>query len=403
MNLLAAIGEKPYMSRPNFPIPADSHEINIPYHLERCNQRQMARWVLVEKPDYIKDTVFLEKIIKENGCQHSICALNHFDAPHAPAPTLDYSSIQDLYAAVTAAFEGGIPADELFRGNTQRQVTTAAVQLEGNVTMQPVITISDAVNAINLIISQGEGIGLEPSSPDSHFARFSGVLQSMRADQEKHLGDPALPALCDPMVVWGGFEGAEYCNLVTEDFPADMMRLFNEGYYLMVLLLRYFFQTYRGNWGTYPAFKGMNQNMAAFEVGFFPFMTMFIRPLGEMLMRIPAGENHPGHTAGPSFQLPVNEKGVVDVPPYDPKADHLELFSKMFNRLKIESFKLSEQVCNPKAPGYVPDRFFKGNNPAAFLTRENACQQLTYLYQNLTRMSTNMTDYWTQGGTNAPF
>ena len=85
------------------------------------------------------------------------------------------------------------------------------------------------------------------------------------------------------------------------------------------------------------------------------------------------------------------------------RIDHLALFSGMFEELEEAAWRLFRQVSDPAFEGYVPDTYFTGHNVAAYTTRESAAEQLGYLSENITRMSINLRDYWTQGGTNAPF
>jgi hypothetical protein len=77
------------------------------------------------------------------------------------------------------------------------------------------------------------------------------------------------------------------------------MHLFNDCYHTMLVMLKTFFMTYTASF-TLQA-RGAP---ALFYGAFFPLMTMVVRPLGEVLARMPAGDDYPGRTAGASFELP---------------------------------------------------------------------------------------------------
>lgn len=81
------------------------------------------------------------------------------------------------------------------------------------------------------------------------------------------------------------------------------MKLFNGAYSLMLVMMKSFFGTYSGIYRPEP-----RPQAAMFYAAFFPLMTMVVRPLGEVIARMPAdGDNQepePGqHHAGASFEI----------------------------------------------------------------------------------------------------
>jgi len=69
--------------------------------------------------------------------------------------------------------------------------------------------------------------------------------------------------------------------------------LFNQSYEVMLLLLLYLYG---------DQVRTQEQVNSLMDAAFFPFMTMFIRPLAEILTELPI-ENDPNVTAGPGFEL----------------------------------------------------------------------------------------------------
>ena len=88
-------------------------------------------------------------------------------------------------------------------------------------------------------------------------------------------------------------ERAATLPLITDPIAARCTDLFNVSYEVLLLVLqRYFAHT-----GETDAQLGVLANVALglmFEV---------IKPLGQLVTRLPAGHEHPKRTAGPSFEL----------------------------------------------------------------------------------------------------
>ena len=376
-NLLGAIGEKPYFSRPNFPISADAHEIDIPYHLSRFNSLTLKRFLEFEKPDYLDSILKTEdKLDCRSGGPaepNSKCECHFF------GNTVDetYPSVESLYEAVLKAFQT-LPPGEVFIGDSKYQITSAATNLEGKVFMKPVYNRATASEAIGLILEQGEGVGLVPLSDDSHYERFAEVFTEYQAFWKAHPDlDAALPVLCNPMIEYPNIQlDPAVTNLVTAEPAQTLIRLFNKGYFLMTSMLKGFFEGYMGFFGNYPTFPHIRQNQALYQAAFFPFMTMFIRPLGELIMRIPAGPEYPGKTAGPSFQLEPNSEGKVIIPGIQPLEFYVALFDEL---LELTTIAQSMETASD------------------YLSMEAYAEQLNYLFENLSRMKLNFVNDWEKG------
>jgi Ferritin-like len=211
---------------------------------------------------------------------------------------LGITSVQDLYEEIAAAFAQLDPA-EVFVGNPERQVGSSVFSFK--VRMATVTNRAEARAAITQVLAEGEGIGLNPISSDSHFQQFVTILESymMRKDEVNHGGfpfDPVLPVVTNPWV--GPLPQHGPVNPITAEPAASLVSLFNDAYTIMLVILHKFFATYSTSYIPEP-----RQQAALFYAAYFPLMTMVIRPLIEILVRIPAGSDYPGLNAGPSFQI----------------------------------------------------------------------------------------------------
>jgi len=305
INLQTALGQPPHLARPDFPVPRKTYPIDAHFCLERVDATTLDRFLFYERPDYLAK----ELPFDDPGCCGKTLQLTERLALPSHAG-LQFKSLQDLYEQIDNAYNGPrqLPAAELFRGSAASQVQSSAVQWFARVNVPQVTNRAQAALAIAQIVFEGEGIGEFPTSPNSHFARFAGVKQEYQDlaralpsdDRELPSPDPALPVACNPAV---GDEIPPGATRITDGAAVKAMQLFDDGYRLMLAMLRGFFEKYQGNFGTFPTFPGSAPNSALFLEAFYPFMTMFIRPLGELICRLPAGPEHPGKNAGPGFAL----------------------------------------------------------------------------------------------------
>jgi hypothetical protein len=327
INLQSALGEPPHLARPNFPVPLGTYPIKAHFCLERLEGTTLERFLFYERPDYLAEEVKFD----DPGCCEEKASGN---APPLALPShagLSFDSVQELYQTLAGAYSGPneLPAAVLFRGSAAQQVQSSAVQWGQSVNVPPVTNRQDAIAAINQVTFEGEGIGETPTSPSSHFVRFAEVNRSYIELRRAHPGlDPALPVACNPAVSGEAPSGTKQ---ITDPAAVRAMRLFNDGYFLMLAMLRGFFEGYRGNFGTYPTFAGAAPNSALFLEAYYPFMTMFIRPLGELICRLPAGPEHPGKNAGPGFELTEEPPGLQNLDWYEDRIDQLDHAGREFH------------------------------------------------------------------------
>jgi len=340
-NLLSAIGERPHLSHGDYPDAQLGVLLGTPMVLERCNETTLRRFQSIERP---------------SG--------PGFGSP--PAVECIYDDIKQMFSC--------LPANELFTGEGERQLSSAQLDLGVSMQIPPVTNRPSAIAAIDLVLAEGEGLGGSPLSKDTHYARFTALLEEyarVAALANKCGLELSLPVVCNPVSRAGPDRGN--ATLVTNAFSAELMDFFNAGYQLMLIMLQEFLRGYRGYSGIFEAVEALKtpKQLAAerlvtimAENAYFPFMTMFIRPVGELLARQPAFDVDDERRAGAPFQtggeIPCWAK---DIQPY---VDGL-------CALQQRATKLAKDAPDPISN-----------------------QTLTYLAQNLTRMRTNVKDVWNQ-------
>lgn len=266
-NLLAAIGGTPYYLRPNFPQPARFYPINVPIVAERFSLATLDRFIAYERPAQLIP---------------------------APPPGVErpFRTVGELYALIARAFTE-TREDELFIGFADRQVGPELVDFPQLI---KVTGRASALAAVDLIVRQGEG--LEVDRRDCHFGVFKDVRRGFlaalnEAEKQGRIFDPVRPCIANPVaegvVEWAG-SGA---NPITDPRSAAVAEVFDSLYGLMLRMLQYVFDN-----GTSDA-----PTLSQFGKTAIALMASVIKPLGEALMRLPAGLSYEGETAGPGFVL----------------------------------------------------------------------------------------------------
>lgn len=285
-NLLAAVGEEPYFERPDFPQPARRSLLDVPFCLDRFSTAAVQRFVWYERPEYLTP-----------GFPAVCCGMEDWK-PQAVSPLhvesqLGITSLGELYTEIADAFER-LPARELFTGAPDRQLGDV---FSFKVKLRTVTNREEARQAIHAILVEGEGIGLNPLSSTCHFQVFTDILTGLEEALASDSGfDPALPVVTNPLVM--PHDEAFPASVVRRPDTVAVMRFFNDCYHTMLDLLKTFFALYTASSSPEP-----RRQAALFYAAFFPMMTMALRPLGEMLARMPAGDEFPGRNAGASFEI----------------------------------------------------------------------------------------------------
>jgi hypothetical protein len=175
---------------------------------------------------------------------------------------------------------------------------------------------------------------------------------------------------------------------ITNQVAIEAMELFNEAYTTMIRMLSGFFGHYEIDQTTGIRPPQVN---AYFQTAFYPFMTNVIRPLGEMICRLPADENFvpdggkvPDRCAGPDFLFDISQFdscGIEEaIKPYEDVNKYLIDFESM----KQRALNLKNQ-CEQR--GYHM-AFYKQDDARDFDV------SFAYLAENFERIGKNFAAYW---------
>ncbi len=301
-NLLNAVGGAQHFTRGNFPqrrsyfagLEHRAHGINMT--LEPFGLPTMNRFVQIEMP------ANLVPGDDNHYTAHDPAVFTEPDQLVAQPFDFEVDLVQTLYTAIK---EGMIwldrqPSRPLFIGPGSAQVDGEMLNIgfhnqEFGITLDKVTDIVSACRAIDLIIDQGEGVVLDGTAgviqPDSHYERFRRVRDEIAYIDWLPAFDVAQnPALrLHPETE----RNRDRVTLVTHPDTRPVMELFDAGYQIMVFMLIRFFGG--------GDLQGPESDVL-WRTAFFPFMTLVIRPLGELLCEMPAFDGQPdGKRAGPGF------------------------------------------------------------------------------------------------------
>jgi hypothetical protein len=339
LNLLSAIGGTPSFTRPNMPQDANYYgKAGIKLALTRGNLDTIKRFQRFESPDdLIKDLKPGEPVSQKAArkwCgtkKHVKSRAQMFDSmlkgaakkvraasspglltTSAPVLGFGWDSVQALYLAIRSGFDYlaeemgekdlfvGKPSLQIFGGPGGPQEKGSMNDLnQYDVDLIKINNLASAQQAITMILEQGEGISVNADYLRwTHFCLFTGIRNDM---EEFRLGElAARPVVRNPMTaLYPDVERSEV-TLLTNPHTIQVSKIFNESYELMLLLLLYLYS---------DNVKSQADVTALMDAAFFPLMTMFIRPLAEVLTELPAFKNPREKSAdgmrnaGPGFEL----------------------------------------------------------------------------------------------------
>jgi hypothetical protein len=283
-NLLTAVGASPVFGRPNFPLPPHAYPAGIRMELLPFDETSLRHFIYLERPDGL-----------DMADQDALAALDKA-APLPPAdddeigPRLqDFETIGELYRAIELGLDRlaeQMGEARLFLGSPGAQATSGRFWLSGFV---PVTDLVSAHAAIDVIVEQGEGA--RGAWRDAHFGRLVTVLDEFLDLRDADPSfEPSRPVLA--AVVREREDGAPM-PLIGDPFTSRAIDLLNAVYeVLLQVLARSFAHT--------DETDDELDVLAATAIG---LMRDVVKPLGGLVTRLPVGFDHPGRTAGPTFEL----------------------------------------------------------------------------------------------------
>ncbi len=278
-NLLAAIGGRPRMARPNFPISPGYHPADVLVQLRPFSKSTIDHFVFLERPEGVDvpdGTDF------DHGHDYVRAITTQTIMPTAQ----DYRTVGHLYRSLrdgVQALAEQLGEEALFIGDPAAQIGPPEVDLPGLVRVRD---LASAIEAIDNIVAQGEGNVDDPE--DSHYRKFCSVRDELdrllAADPSFEPGRAVVanPVQRKPPTV------ADKVH-IAEPRAAAVLDLTNALYNQMLRLIG-------------AAYEPVP---AATRAGFLDagISTMFaLGPLNEVLTRLPANDGGSGR-AGMSFAV----------------------------------------------------------------------------------------------------
>ena len=282
-NVLAAIGAAPHLTRPNLPAPAHHHPAGVNLTLVPFGEPALQHFMFLERPEGMA----LEGAEGIDAPVHDAVPL--VDEGDIVPQLQDFATVGHLYRSIE---QGLVHLAEKF-GERNLFVGPPRAQATSNHFRWPelvaVTDLASAQRALDTILEQGEGARGHWEA--AHFGEFARIL----ADYRRMLAanpafDPVRPVLFAK--VRRG-ERDDAIPLIGDRVTAQCADLFNVSYEILLQILeRYFAHT-----------EETDAQLGTLASAAVTLMVGVIKPLGDLITTLPVGPEHPGHAAGPSFEL----------------------------------------------------------------------------------------------------
>lgn len=282
-NLLSAIGAAPRVGRPNLPASGRHYPAAIQLALLPFSERALRHFLYLERPEGIS--------LKDAEGFEAMREAEPLMGPDdiVPRPQ-EFATIGHLYRSIEAGFEHLVERhgeEWLFVGPPRAQARPETFRWPDLV---PVTDLTSARAALEVVVEQGEGS--RGHWRDSHYGMFLEVLgEFLTLRREDPSFEPALPVqpACARLPV-----DATPTLLVSDPLSARVLDAFNVTYEVILYALAQYFG--HGDDTT-------DEDVAVLADVAVGLMVTVLMPLGEVVTRLPIGDEHPGATAGPSFEI----------------------------------------------------------------------------------------------------
>ena len=282
-NLLSAVGSAPHFARPNLPAPARHYPAGVNLTLVPFGEPALRHFMFLERPEGME----LEGAQGIDAPVHEAVPLMA-EGDIVPQPQ-DFATLGHLYRSIEHGLDHlaeKFGERNLFVGPARAQATSDYFHWPELV---PVTDLASAHQAIDTILEQGEGA--RGHWQNAHFGQFVRILDEYRqlkaANPDLEPARPVLFATVRPS------QHDDTVPRITEGVATRCTDLFNVGYEVLLQLLhRYFAHTEE----TDAQLTTLSRAAIALMVG-------VLKPLGDLITTLPVGPEHPGMTAGASFEL----------------------------------------------------------------------------------------------------
>ena len=283
-NLLSAIGAAPHFARPNMPAPASHYPAGVRLELVPFGERALQHFMFLERPEGMQ-------LEDAQGFAAALELAIPLTAERDIVPRgQDFATVGHLYRSIEHGFARLVEKHgerRLFVGPPRAQATAEDF---GWPELVAVTDLASAQRAIDTILEQGEGA--RGHWETAHFGQFVQTLDEYRQMTADNPGfEPVRPVF--PAKVRPGERDDATVSLIGDPVTARVTDLFNVVYEVLLQSLERFF----------AHTDETDDQLAALADVTIALMLGALRPLGELITTLPVGPEHPGRTAGPSFEL----------------------------------------------------------------------------------------------------
>lgn len=293
-NILNAVGGTPDLASPGFavsyPTPLPDGETDFQVSIQAFSREALATFLKIERPAQRPHHLVGKGLIERKTSPHTIAL-----GSHPRHENLHFYSIGEFYSTITEGIkyleaEARRAGTTIFTGDTSRQITSEYYYSAGG-ELFPVTDLKSALEAIELIIEQGEGDGGGIYDDDehelAHYYRFDELVKGRYYLKGNRPGHPTGPQL---QVDWEGAYPLKP-NLKVADIEdpelLEAATAFNTRYGEFLQLLT-------------RAYNGEPRLLLEAVPIMFEFRNMILE-----LIRNPL-PNHPGMNGGPTYEIPGN-------------------------------------------------------------------------------------------------
>jgi Ferritin-like len=283
-NLLTAVGAAPYFGHPNFPHPAKYFAPRVQLALIPFGERALRHFLYLERPESFD-------LDDAEGFEVSRLAVPNTVVGDEIVPEVQtFATVGHLYRGIENGFVSlvrELGERRVFVGPPHCQATSECFAWPELVRVTDIAT---AKKAIETIITEGEGA--RGHWKRAHFGKFYQVLNEYIAfRREDPSFEPARPAI--PASTRQPADVSTTIARITDPLTGAVADLFNASYTLTLQMLSRYFMHTESSAGELQTLSNSSVDM----------MTQVLDPLGKRLTQLPIGDNHPGCTAGPSFEV----------------------------------------------------------------------------------------------------
>jgi hypothetical protein len=326
-NVMTAIGAAPPLSRPNFPRSSEDLPGAVQFRLLPFGTDSLTHFLYLERPEGMERTD----------------AAGFVPAAPPPEPIApgeafprrqDFGTVGHLYRGIEqglADLSEQIGERAVFVGPLRAQATPELFRWPQLIAVHD---LKSAASAINEIIEQGEGA--RGNWQPAHYGRFLRIWdeyeQLTAADPNFEPARPVIPAFTRQP-----YDITDPQPRLTDPLTLAVAQVFNLGYEsLLQVLNRFFTHT-----------DETAEQLQVLVSAAFGLMAGVLGPLGRALTRMPAGPDHPGRTAGPTFEMYYQFGNFI---PWREPA-----WALLSERTGILADRASEAAARPGAPAAMQD------------------------------------------------